>query len=82
MQISFDKIASEDFSVFMQMSKLLKNPNNIKEKTAAGAPQDDKKEKAQIAEKTVAFSRVTVFLKIIILKNQTHQLSLYFSPVI
>ena len=33
MQIPFDKIASEDFSAFMRilsLSKLLKNPNNMR----------------------------------------------------
>ena len=35
MQIPFDKIASEDFSAFMRilsLSKLLKNPNNMRGK--------------------------------------------------
>ena len=35
MQIPFDKIASEDFSAFMRilsLSKMLKNPNNMRGK--------------------------------------------------
>ena len=40
MQIPFDKIASEDFSAFMRilsLSKLLKNPNNMRGKARSQA---------------------------------------------
>ena len=42
MQIPFDKIASEDFSAFMRilsLSKLLKNPNNMRGKARTRAAQ-------------------------------------------
>ena len=42
MQIPFDKIASEDFSAFMRilsLSKLLKNPNNMRGKARTHAAQ-------------------------------------------
>ncbi len=46
MQIPFDKIASEDFSAFMRilsLSKLLKNPNNMRgEGSPTGTPWDNK----------------------------------------
>ena len=48
MQIPFDKIASEDFSTFMRilhLSKLLKNPNNMREKARPQVCHGTKKEK-------------------------------------
>lgn len=48
MQIPFDKIASEDFSAFMRilsLSKLLKNPNNMRGKTRPQSHHGTKKKK-------------------------------------
>ena len=48
MQIPFDKIASEDFSAFMRilsLSKLLKNPNNMRGKARPPAYRGTKKRK-------------------------------------
>ena len=48
MQIPFDKIASEDFSAFMRilsLSKLLKNPNNMRGKARSPAYRGTKKRK-------------------------------------
>ena len=48
MQISFDKIATEDFSAFMQilsLSKLLKDPNNIRGKFWSQVNHSAKKRK-------------------------------------
>ena len=48
MQIPFDKIASEDFSAFMRilsLSKLLKNPNNMRGKSRPQAYHGTKKKK-------------------------------------
>lgn len=48
MQIPFDKIASEDFSAFMRilsLSKLLKNPNNMRGKARPQAYHGTKKKK-------------------------------------
>ena len=48
MQIPFDKIASEDFSAFMRilsLSKLLKNPNNMRGKPRPQAYHGTKKKK-------------------------------------
>lgn len=48
MQIPFDKIGSEDFSAFMRilsLSKLLKNPNNMRGKSRPQAYQGTKKKK-------------------------------------
>ena len=48
MQISFDKIASEDFSAFMRilsLSKLLKNPNNMRGKARIQPSHGTKKKK-------------------------------------
>ena len=48
MQIPFDKIASEDFSAFMRilsLSKLLKNPNNMRGKARLQSPHRIKSKK-------------------------------------
>src|SRR5699024_11610401 len=48
MQIPFDKIASEDFSAFMRilsLSKLLKNPNNMRGKARPQVYHNAKKRK-------------------------------------
>ena len=48
MQIPFDKIASEDFSASMgilSLSKLLKNPNNMRGKAGPKPPHETKKKK-------------------------------------
>ncbi len=48
MQIPFDKIASEDFSAFMRilsLSKLLKNPNNMRGKAKPQPYYGTKKKK-------------------------------------
>ena len=48
MQIPFDKIASEDFSAFMRilsLSKLMKNPNNMRGKARPQLPYDGVKKK-------------------------------------
>ena len=48
MQIPFDKIASEDFSAFMRilsLSKLLKNPNNMRGKARTQPYHGAKKKK-------------------------------------
>ena len=48
MQIPFDKIASEDFSAFMRilsLSKLLKNPNNMRGKARPKPSHGTKKKK-------------------------------------
>ena len=48
MQIPFDKIASEDFSAFMRilsLSKLLKNPNNMRGKARPQTHHGTKKKK-------------------------------------
>ena len=48
MQIPFDKIASEDFSAFMRilsLSKLLKNPNNMRGKARTQPYHGTKKKK-------------------------------------
>lgn len=48
MQIPFDKIASEDFSVFIRilsLSKLLKSPNNMRRKTHRQAHNSNGKKK-------------------------------------
>ena len=67
MQISFDKTSSEDFSAFMRNTEHIliteKSQQHAGKGSATGIPWD-KKEKAQIAEKTVAFLRATVFSKV------------------
>ena len=48
MQIPFDKVASEDFSAFMRilsLSKLLKNPNNMRGKARTQSHHGTKKRK-------------------------------------
>ena len=48
MQIPFEKIASEDFSAFMRilsLSKLLKNPNNMRGKARIQPSHGTKKKK-------------------------------------
>ena len=48
MQIPFDKIASEDFSAFMRilsLSKLMKNPNNMRGKARPQLPYNGVKKK-------------------------------------
>lgn len=54
MQIPFEKISSEDFSAFLRilsLSKLLKNPNNMRGKAKSQPYYMPKKEKAQVAKR-------------------------------
>ena len=63
MQIPFEKIASEDFSVFMRMlslSKLLKNPNNWGEWLGHRHTMEQRR-KSVDKEKTGALLGTTVF---------------------
>lgn len=54
MQIPFEKISSEDFSAFLRilsLSKLLKNPNNMRGKAKSQPYYMPKKKKAQVAKR-------------------------------
>ena len=63
MQIPFDKTASEDFSAFMRilsLSKLLKNPNNMRGKLGHNHTTGQKTKSAD-NRKDRCFLRVAVF---------------------